>query len=341
MDWLHVTFTVGEKLIWDDWTFFRTDYLELLYELADVVEDISSIVELYAESTLALLDTVSPPEASHSTIKLSSTEYNRIASALCLLRINRRFLSFGGTLEKFREIVPEWQTEQILTVETFLRDVGRPTRSPLYYLVDAKYRCGNVLREPSYHTWSPYVHGLWVVGWMPGRLAGMNPYNLSASRYFANIVARPPFPNDEERVTEVVERLPNYARNNIERITADVGLLPYYKQIFIQLGLFFWDDDRFVHLPMTDADEYEALIERYEDACDRGIAKAYDSIYREESVAGYYSDKVLGYRVRPEYLKKWTRSPVQCTFGEWMARNYDDHYNCLVDRCMARRFGFL
>ena len=325
-DWLRAIYAVDEASIVDHWTFFRTDYLEILYELADVVEDLSRITKLYTESTLAILDTVSPPEASHSTIELSSTEYNRIASAFSLLRIYRQYLQYRDGQHEFRSIVPAWQIEEMMTVNYFLRGIGQATRSPLYYLVDQKHRCGNVLRDSSYHVWSYYAHGPWTVEYetrMPTTQAQNSSIGIQSICDSECRISHPTFLDGKDIAMRIAERSPNYAQKNIQEITAEFGLFSYYNSIFVQLGMFFWDDDRFLYVPLTCASDYEALVARFEVACDKGKIKAYDSLYRGGTFSGYHYDKIHGYQVHPEDIKAWTRCDFQCTFGEWMVGHHD------------------
>ncbi|KAF2444909.1 hypothetical protein P171DRAFT_286057 [Karstenula rhodostoma CBS 690.94] len=121
------------------WMFVRPDSLEVLFELADAMEQIDELVRFYARGVLALLDVVSEPGACHSNIGLSATEYERIASAFLLSRIYVRYNRLRGNKQLFMDTLHIWQIEQMATVSDFLQGVWLHSGSALYHLVPGEY----------------------------------------------------------------------------------------------------------------------------------------------------------------------------------------------------------
>ena len=85
--------------------------------------------------------------------------------------------------------------------------------------------------------------------------------------------------------------------------------------------MFFWDEDRFLHIRMTSTSEYLALAARYEEALYRARSTGYDNTCRE--IDGSCDLDTIAPRKRWDFgtddIIRWTRSNTQCTFGEWMA----------------------
>jgi hypothetical protein len=315
-------------MILNRWMFVQTDSLEVLYELADAMEEIEEIVRFYTRAVLAILDEVSESGTSHSTIGLSTTEHERIASAFLLLKIYTHHRRLRGDARLFMDTLRIWQIEQMTTVKAFLQDMWHNSGSALYYLVNARYCHREMVVDASW-----YVRHLFqddhVHRWLPSLYL-----NLSANHrgnrfggydtFWQRIRSIEVMDGDEslriktlheiDGLDSTSDPLVNYGYALLEELDAEGGLSDgLYQQTFMHLGLLFWDDDRLLHTRLTSIHDFDMLTERLEEALYRGHVSSYDNVDRDSIAPRLY-------RLETETILEWTRSAVQCTFGEWMMR---------------------
>ena len=304
----------------------RDDVLEVLYELTDLAGDIYEIVSLYAESVLALLDTVSDPAAAHSSIGVSEAEHARIAGAFLLLLIYKQADMGHGQRWDFLSVIPLWQLERLISVDVFLKgtlhsEVGerRSTSSPLYGLVEKKYRAVRRRCDASAFTW--WCYECRVCGAYPFadlareasiRFGLVDHYFISTKDAF---VIDGMMMEDGGGKSGVEEMEASYGWTVLRSIAGDTDIVDRYGEIFIKLGLLFWDEDRFSHIPLTCMSDYEALVGTFEEARYAANVMAYD--VPEVDDDGYVGSVRRERILCTDEIVQWTRSGAQCTFGEW------------------------
>lgn len=324
------------------WIDFRADHLTVLYELADIMEEVDEIVKMYSESVLAILDTVSEPSALHSTIPLSPIEYERIAGAFLLLRMYTKHRRLGGRQQTFMDALPVWQVEQMLTVTVFLEGPTNITQSDLYYLVDQKYGSRKFMCDASLYAWNysqvaPYQSPSFLRHRQPtiltqirtdaepspgeDTLMGGQSTSMAATDHGGSFDATS-FTNVEVyAVLKDLDSSYGWKLFCLVSLETDISM-SHYEKLFLHLGLLFWEEDRFLHIRMTSVSEYQDLVARFKEVCCQIRIDAYDNSYRDGSGMGDSPFiKFRNLRLRPDHIIGWTRSDVQCTFGEWMVRS--------------------
>jgi hypothetical protein len=283
-------------------------------------------VRFYTRAVLAILDAVSDSGASHSTIGLSTTEYERIASAFLLLKIHTHHRRLLGDERLFMDTLQIWQIEQMVTVKAFLQDVWRDTRSALYYLVDAKYSRWELAFNAPRFVWylfedfdfSRRLPSLYLTLSANRRDSLFSGYDtfwqrirsvhmMNGDKSFGIKTL-----HDIDGLDVTSDPLTNYGYALLGELDADGGLSDgLYQQTFLHLGLLFWDDDRFLNTRLTSINDFDLLTERLGEALHRAHVSSYDNVYRDTVTPHLYL-------LRTEDILEWTRSAVQCTFGEWM-----------------------
>lgn len=337
VDWLRETNSIGESLMLSRWLFVRIDSLAVLYELADVMEEIDEVVRFYTQGVLACLDILSDPDVSHSTIELSLTEYGRIASAFLLLKILTQYLRLEGDERMFMDTLQVWQIERMVTLNTFLRGIGHRSGSPLYYLVNEKFWSTESARTASsyireycgFYPWRNLLPSLYLT--LSTHAGGAPSRGYAAYETFIRRFRSTWFKNDNrssgilslldiDRLAFGADDSVNFGWTLLDELDTN-GRLPVsqYLQVFLHLGLFFWDDDRFLHLRLTSIADFHVLLERLAKGLHRAHISVYDSMHHKVGTTKMRENTTPhGHQLRPELVLEWTRNPVQCTFGEWV-----------------------
>ncbi|KAJ4305431.1 hypothetical protein N0V90_000962 [Kalmusia sp. IMI 367209] len=333
IEWLEEMNSTEDFLARNSWILDQTYGLQVLWELADIMNEIDEAVKLYADSVLAIMDTVSRPNARHTTIGLSSTEYARIASAFLLLKTYMQYRNVGGDASTFMDTLQFWQAEQIVTVNKFLERVDRCSRtsgSALYYLVDHKYRSDVHLRRVSLYVKKYLRSGPRPLPslYLHLRRGDMSqwPFHTYATRPRFSMLAGhdgvevPPTANSDD-VSMSKDSSPSHGWNFLQSLTGDKEVSDrVYHHIFLDLGILFWDQDRLRQMYMGSTSTFQTLVERVEEALYRGQVSMYNNMYVDD-VGEFDCFSVPGPHVSQQHIVEWTRCPVQCTFGEWMMRD--------------------
>lgn len=356
LDWLKKANSAQDVLTSESWVLEVSDSLGLLYKLADFMEDIDEVVAAYADARLALMDTVSAPDADHRSIPLSSDEYARLASTFMLLHIDDKSLQSQvayrpRSRRSFIDTLPIWQVEQMNAAAEFLQLAGR-RGGLIYNLIDAKYNSRSHLHDVSRFAWTYNTNGglIWDgsamsyengyltldaqiahsnghVSAVPYILGTHQPYYDLHSprslfpRHLGTVLIMPTQGDDFCSSSSTPTNTPSIPHAPIPAppawtflkslsITADVSR-SVYTDIFVELGLFFWDVDRLWQMGIGDVEDFGDVVDNMAAVQSRAFATIYD---RSE-----WSNTWVAARTVEQRLIDWTRSGAECSFGEWMA----------------------
>lgn len=328
--WLRQIYRSGQVSVLDRWIFVRSSVLQVLHEMTCITQEISEMVALYTGSALALLDTVSARAAAHGSIAVSETEHARVASAFLLLKIYKQAHVDRGERGAFLAALPLWQIERVVSVDVFLQGAlhsndttRRRTASPLWGLMEERYARARRWCDGSEYVWRSHQcrHCVAYPFYPFARLAnatrvgeGAVMRSVDGLREDELFLGRMGI-EDDEGAGEVAEQEVSYGWKLLRSLAEDFDVVEYYGEVFIKLGLLFWDEDRFVHTPLVGSRDYEALVERFEDRRYEAEVMAYDTPHVDDDV--YFGSVFRERLLCSEEIKEWTRSGAQCTFGEW------------------------
>ena len=255
-----------------------TDPMEALEVLLDMCEDVNRLVEAYAQSSAATIEQVVNPWVEYAPITLSTTEFTRVASAFWMLRIFyqlqllfTRHETVQHSVQEFISTLQPWQVEQCLSVELFLGSYGFKTTSPVCTLTGDKYGTGSVLSCKSWllHAYREAVT-LNINQVKRLRLTTFANASFRARSNSAHVISTAPWLQiqqdlDVEVGREGFERTTSQLRNHgwmlygLVRHIDPIDLQQYH-QLFLDLGIFFWDMGRLVDWDFVDPDDFPDIV---------------------------------------------------------------------------------
>ncbi|KAF2654047.1 hypothetical protein K491DRAFT_490266 [Lophiostoma macrostomum CBS 122681] len=281
----HRTLELLEKVdITRDWCALYPRVLRLgddpvaaLEQLLGLEDDVSTAVDLYAQSINASVEMLSNPFARAQPISLSTTEYIRLASTFLMLNIFhqlRDMFNHHGEPNSFmpaflRHLAP-WQLEQGLSVESFFQRVistrwfGPPPPLQLSY----KFRRSFCI-DPTFAT-SAYIQNyLEIIDGMSGYLydpPGPGPLSFGQAIRAHQRCPRnawdclPHLPAPRFEVVHCHSRhnhLHSHGWAYFEQCHSNGEVAAReYTRFFLELGFFFWDKERLDHWGIADPDEF-------------------------------------------------------------------------------------
>lgn len=323
---------LDQTKITEDWSILypyilrsKDDPMEALERLIDLHEEISTVVELYAKSVNAIVETFVNPYVLTTPITLSTAECNRIACGFWLLKIFYQFqLKFArynqanDFIRTFMEQLSPWQVEQGLSIECFLQsscwyghydpyilvDERMPTREDLseqYLYVRNYFKVTNELPRPSL---------------TPGI---MQPTFFSrATRYYSygfhegwDQLPRLSAYSDAE-CSSVTNQLRSHGWTYFESaVRAHTIPGNTYRQFFLGLGMFFWDKDRLEAWELANPRHFTTVVK----ALSQRLTEA--KLYWERKMHEHCTCRIHTRLSFTKRIIQWTRSSVQCSFEEW------------------------
>jgi hypothetical protein len=267
------------------------DALEGLFAMC---EDVDCLVEVYAHSTAAAIEQYANPWVEYSPIKLSTTEFTRLAHTFWMLRVFYQLQllfahheSAQPFVQRFISDLQPWQVKQCLSVELFLASSGFSATSSVYTLIGNKNGARSGLQRTS-RFFQSYIE-----------VANVNMHDETKRRlttftlatYFVAERDLTPVPwlrSQPRLVMEVgregfeysVSQLRNDGWMIYESVRQHDPVRPQeYYQFFSNMGIFFWDLDRLADWELIDVECFPEIVHefrnrlrimakhRYQDCC--------------------------------------------------------------------------
>ncbi|KAF2464821.1 uncharacterized protein BDR25DRAFT_306939 [Lindgomyces ingoldianus] len=305
-----------------------SDPMDALDEFLDFKAEIDIIVERYAESVNAIMETFVNPDVEIQPITLSGAEYARISEAFLILKLYYQFQLKFKRAEKFGDgpftwepdftsCLYPWQVEQVLSVDWFLQSYGHTCSSAFYGLISEWYSSQERLEEESsyFRHFKRAISN--VEAYYPAN-PHFVPFRLAA-RYFSSMA---PWRLNSEAFDSPTQGPSEELLGTTENTTPSHGWIYFksvrqphqipeaiYGQLFLELGIFFWDQDRLAEWNLADPNEFKDVLVAFET--------------RQHQAGQYYAFmSQLDYesflqRRESDRIIEWTRCPIQGTFGAW------------------------
>jgi hypothetical protein len=285
--------------------------LPALDALADLYEEVETVVQFCAQSFNTTVEAFVNPFAHTAPIELSPTEYLRFASALSILKIYHQLhlkFFYNGKGHEFPTVflasLPAWQIQQVMSLESLM-------------LVLAREHSAGAVMGRKHSPWDGllkttiYVRNLTqIIG-----QSGDSRFWAQASIYNRRMPVALQSPGTRTSTEgDLVpqsftyhEQLHSYGWLFLTSIM-NHGLYaePQSKFFSNKSGFLFWDYNRLSAWGIADPTEFASTL------------KAFDNHSRWASARGHWSArKEFLEKQKTEFIVRWTRCPVQCSFEEW------------------------
>ncbi|KAF2190398.1 hypothetical protein K469DRAFT_384137 [Zopfia rhizophila CBS 207.26] len=309
---------------------YDDDPMEILEELTDFCNEVDEITDLFAQSVNAAVETFDNPGAEIRPIVLSTAEYIRIAGSFWILKLyyqlhlkfarlyNNGQSGFIEWITHFVHCLRSWQVEQVLSVQLFIESCGTFSASAMYGLIDEKYNSRERLQEQSSYfrnlatanrslcNPAPYTTGVYYpISFERAARMRFFGYGPRASPW--NSIPRV-CPEDTLRPREVIGR--NHGWILFETVRKNGDIFPSsYRHLFLDLGVFFWDQDRLMLWGLADPSDISTICASFKERIRQAHAQF--------EVMNFHDYQDFIQRRKSEWIVQWTRRPVQCSSEEW------------------------
>lgn len=303
--------------------------MEVLEGLGDLIEEVSTITEVYAQSANAVMEAFASPHVEADPITLSTTEYTRLACSFLMLKIFYQLHAKYKHLNQVNAFVPAfmrhlypWQLEQILSVEAFLNNLDECLYPGLYSLVNEKHAAKEVIEKKSL-----YVRNYFDVAGNAhdyGMLSNVSLVTFNAAKNSLllgvhqgrNPISRNLFFLDAPKLSHDSTQLRNHGWIYFEVVNKEHSITyQQYRDMFLQLGVFFWDQDRLAKWDLADSRSFPTAIKMLQERTDQAYEKRVHMVEYTYCRMGCCVDEQT--RSKSTRIYQWTRCPVQCSFEEW------------------------
>ncbi|ORY07912.1 hypothetical protein BCR34DRAFT_616535 [Clohesyomyces aquaticus] len=297
----------------------KDDPMDTLEDFLDSRLELEDIVERYAESVHAAMETFMNPHIRIPIMKLSASERMRMMEGFMILKVYYQFKIRFLHAEKFMEaplswepdflhcLFP-WQIAQTLSVESWLQHCGRESSSAFYGLISDRYSSRDTLIQESSYVgkFEEIRGGIWPRE-IPLRAATMRPWTAVPNGHKPYFQVRP------EDSQESMASSPGWVY--FQGVGNAAGCDQHtYRRLFEDLGIFFWDLNRLARWRIRDPNQFPEVLELFLER--ETLARRYHS---PMSIAAY---DTFNARRLSEDIIEWTRSDVTCPFEAWLDRAY-------------------
>jgi hypothetical protein len=303
--------------------------IKVLEGLEDLHEEVSTISEIYAQSANAVMEAFASPHVEAKPITLSTTEYTRLACSFLMLKIFYQLHTkythhnqVNAFISAFMRHLYPWQIEQIMSVEAFLNRLDDCLYPGLYSLVNEKHAAKEVIEKKSLYVRN-YLEEAGNASDFHGFPYNTRPitFNAAKNTLLLGVHQRrnPLSPNlflDTPKLSDDSTQLRNHgwiyfeAANKASSITYQ-----QYRDMFLQLGVFFWDQGRLAKWDLADPTGFPNAMKMLKERMDQAYEKRVHMVEYTYCAMGCCVDKQS--RSKATRIYQWTRCPIQCSFEEW------------------------